>query len=255
LFDSIYERYNRCESINLDHEVRYKGLSLLVTVLITEDDEEIAQLISMHLQNEGYKTLLAHDGQAALDMISVYKIDLIIMDIMIPKIDGLEVTKKIREQHEMPIIFLSAKVTDLDKITGLIMGADDYMTKPFNPMELVARVKAQLRRYIQLNKKNQKDEYVIEQAGIYINSSSRVVKRYNQDIELTPKEFDILFLLASHPQKVFSAENIFSHVWGESYLDGANTVMVHIRTLRKKLGEDKNKWIKTIWGVGYSFNG
>lgn len=227
----------------------------MVTVLIAEDDQEIAQLITIHLQNEGYSILIAHDGQTALDMIASTKIDLIIMDIMMPKIDGLEVTRKIREQFDMPIIFLSAKTTDLDKITGLIMGADDYMTKPFNPMELVARVKAQLRRYIQLNGSAKKEENIIEQSGLYINPASRVVKRFDEVIELTPKEFDILYLLASYPQKVFSAENIFAHVWEQSFLDGANTVMVHIRTLRKKLGDDKNKWIKTVWGVGYTFNG
>lgn len=227
----------------------------MVTILITEDDREIAQLIAIHLRNEGYKILIADDGQAALECIALTKIDLIIMDIMIPKIDGLEVTRKIREQFEMPIIFLSAKTTDLDKITGLVMGADDYMIKPFNPMELVARVKAQLRRYTQLNGHMKREENVIEHSGLYINPTSRIVKRFGQVIELTPKEFEILYLLASYPQKVFSTENIFAHVWGEAFLDGANTVMVHIRTIRKKLGDDKNKWIKTIWGVGYAFDG
>jgi len=226
----------------------------LVTILIVEDDENIAELIAMQLAQEGYTTILKHDGEAALQYVHQHPVDLIIMDIMMPKLDGLELTKKIREHYSMPIIFLSAKTTDMDKITGLVIGADDYMTKPFNPMELVARVKAQLRRYHVLSRHEQENT-VIERNGLRIELDTRTVQLYNREVELTPKEFDILLLLAQHPKKVFSTENIFVQVWGESYMDSANTVMVHIRTLRKKLGEDKNKWIKTVWGVGYSFNG
>ncbi len=137
------------------------------------------------------------------------------------------------------------------------MGADDYMTKPFNPMELVARVNAQLRRSMQLNTSTTEEQSILEVGGLTIDPEQRTVTLYGEDIILTPKEFDILYLLAGHSRKVFSAENIFEHVWGEAYFESGNTVMVHIRTLRKKLGEDKtkNKWIKTIWGVGYTFNG
>ena len=232
-----------------------RGMSVS-TILIAEDDQEIAQLVAMHIEHEGHNTILAYDGQAALDIIMSRPVDLIILDIMMPLLDGLELTRKIREKYSMPIIFLSAKTSDMDKITGLIMGADDYMTKPFNPMELVARVNAQLRRYTQLNQSlNEKESQLLIQGGLQIDPTTRMVTLYDQVIELTPKEFDILYLLAQHPKKVFSIENIFVQVWGESYQDGANTVMVHIRTLRKKLGKDKDQWIKTIWGVGYTFNG
>lgn len=230
-----------------------------ITVLIADDEAEIADLIELHLAREGYRCIKAADGQEALDVIRTQSVDLAILDIMMPKIDGYEVTRQIREQHHLPIIFLSAKATDLDKITGLVRGADDYMTKPFNPMELVARVNAQLRRFIQLNPSvaAPADEPVLEAGGLVIHPEQRTVFLYGEPVELTPKEFDILVLLASHPKKVFSSEHIFEKVWGEAYYEGGNTVMVHIRTLRKKLGEDqhKNKLIKTVWGVGYTFNG
>ncbi|MCM3633790.1 MULTISPECIES: response regulator transcription factor [Paenibacillus] len=227
----------------------------MVNILIAEDDEDIAKLIAMHLEQEGYSVVIKQDGLSALNYASSHPVSLIIMDIMMPELDGHQVTKKLREHYTMPIIFLSAKTTDMDKITGLVIGADDYVTKPFNPMELVARVNAQLRRYRMLAQPNPTESTVLERNGLRIDIDARTVQLYDREIELTPKEFDILHLLAQHPKKVFSSENIFVHVWGESYMDSANTVMVHIRTLRKKLGEDKNKWIKTVWGVGYSFNG
>lgn len=229
-----------------------------VTILIADDEAEIADLIALHLQKEGYHIVKASDGKEALQAIQFQTIDLAILDIMMPKLDGYEVTRQIREQHHMPIIFLSAKTSDFDKITGLVMGADDYMTKPFNPMELVARVNAQLRRSKQFNPVQTVNHTVLEIGGLVISPDQRTVTLYDQNIELTPKEFDILFLLASHSKKVFSAEHIFQTVWGDAYYEsGNNTVMVHIRTLRKKLGDDnnKNKLIKTIWGVGYIFNG
>ncbi|RUS47942.1 response regulator transcription factor [Cohnella sp. AR92] len=226
-----------------------------ITILIADDDQEIADLVAIHLEKEGYRILKAADGKEALQAVQSHPIDLAILDVMMPKMDGLEATRLIREQAHMPIIFLSAKTSDMDKITGLVIGADDYMTKPFNPMELVARVKAQLRRSMQLSQPAAAGSPVIEIAGLTIDPDKRSVARYGQPIELTPKEFDILHLLASHPNKVFSADNLFRQLWGEAYYEGGNTVMVHIRTLRKKLGEDKDKWIKTIWGVGYTFNG
>lgn len=228
-----------------------------ITILIADDEAEIADLIALHLEKEGYHTIKVSDGREAIHVIQSYSIDLAILDIMMPKLDGYEVTRQIREKYHMPIIFLSAKTSDMDKITGLVMGADDYMTKPFNPMELVARVNAQLRRSMQLNSSTTVEKLVLEAGGLAIDPEQRVVTLYGEDIVLTPKEFDILYLLASHSRKVFSAENIFEQVWGEEYFESGNTVMVHIRTLRKKLGEDKtkNKWIKTIWGVGYTFNG
>ncbi|MEC0089475.1 response regulator transcription factor [Paenibacillus macquariensis] len=230
-----------------------------ITILIADDEAEIADLIALHLEKEGYHLIKVSDGREALHVIHTQAIDLAILDIMMPGLDGYEVTRQIREKYHMPIIFLSAKTSDLDKITGLVMGADDYMTKPFNPMELVARVNAQLRRSMQLNVPTQEDQsiWILEVGGLTIDPEQRTVTLYGENIVLTPKEFDILYLLAGHSRKVFSAENIFEHVWGEAYFESGNTVMVHIRTLRKKLGEDKtkNKWIKTIWGVGYTFNG
>jgi two-component system response regulator VanR len=228
-----------------------------ITILIADDEAEIADLVELHLEKEGYRCIKVSDGQEAISAIQTHSIDLAILDIMMPKLDGYEVTRQIREQYHFPIIFLSAKTTDLDKITGLIRGADDYVTKPFNPMELVARVNAQLRRSTQFNQSTQANKLVLEAGGLVIYPEEHTVFLYGKSIELTPKEFDILYLLASYPKKVYSAENIFQQVWGDAYYEGSNTVMVHIRTLRKKLGEDihKNKLIKTVWGVGYTFNG
>ncbi|MFK7697551.1 response regulator transcription factor [Paenibacillus sp. HJGM_3] len=228
-----------------------------ITILIADDEPEIADLIELHLLKEGYRCIKVSDGLEAVQVIRTKPVDLAILDIMMPNLDGYDATQLIRTSHHLPIIFLSAKTSDLDKITGLVRGADDYVTKPFNPMELVARVNAQLRRAMQFNTSAPSSQSVLEAGGLVIHPEQRTVFLYNNPIELTPKEFDILYLLARHPKKVFSTENIFEHVWGEAYYQGGNTVMVHIRTLRKKLGEDmhKNKWIKTVWGVGYSFNG
>jgi DNA-binding response OmpR family regulator len=227
-----------------------------ITILIADDEVEIADLVALHLQKEGYHIVKASDGKAAIHAIQSQSIDLAILDIMMPELDGYEVTRQIREKNHLPIIFLSAKTSDLDKITGLVMGADDYMTKPFNPMELVARVNSQLRRSKVFNQPAAVNTGVLEAGGLTISPDQHTVTLYGEVIELTPKEFDILYLLASHPKQIFSAENIFQQVWGEAYYDRGNTVMVHIRTLRKKLGEDisKNKFIKTIWGVGYTIN-
>jgi len=229
-----------------------------ITILVADDDAEISELVSLHLIKEGYHVVQASDGKEAVRAIQAQSIQLAILDIMMPGMDGYAVIRKVRERYRMPIIFLSAKTSDLDKITGLVMGADDYMTKPFNPLELVARVNAQLRRATQLNHPFEERETVVESGGLVIYPERREVTLYGNAVELTPKEFDILNLLASHPKKVFSVENIFQRVWGDAYYQvGNNTVMVHIRTLRKKLGQDKtkNQWIKTIWGVGYTFNG
>ncbi|WP_242225380.1 response regulator transcription factor [Bacillus cereus group sp. BfR-BA-01380] len=229
-----------------------------ISILIADDEVEIAELIGIHLEKEGYHVVKATDGEEAVRIIQSQPIDLVVLDIMMPKMDGYEVTRQIRMKHHMPIIFLSAKTSDFDKVTGLVLGADDYMTKPFTPIELVARVNAQLRRFLMLNQpKVEENKSVLEVGGVVIDPERRTVNVYGEQIELTPKEFDILYLLASHPKKVYSVENIFQQVWADDYYEGGNTVMVHIRTLRKKLGEDKrkNKLIKTVWGVGYTFNG
>ncbi|MFI8492931.1 vancomycin resistance response regulator transcription factor, VanR-F/VanR-M family [Peribacillus butanolivorans] len=228
-----------------------------ISILIADDEEEIADLIAIHLEKEGYHVIKVSDGLEAIHTIQTQSIDLLILDIMMPKMDGYEVTRHIRGQHNLPIIFLSAKTSDFDKVHGLVIGADDYMTKPFAPIELVARVNAQLRRFMKLNQPKTDNKLILEIGGLVISPDQRTVILYDETIELTPKEFEILYLLASHPKKVYSVENIFQQVWGEAYFEGGNTVMVHIRTLRKKLKEDKrkNKWIKTVWGVGYTFNG
>lgn len=229
-----------------------------ISIMIADDEEEIVDLVAIHLEKEGYSVIKASDGQEAVHVVETQPIDLLILDIMMPKMDGYEVTRRIRENHNMPIIFLSAKTSDFDKVQGLVIGADDYMTKPFTPIELVARVNAHLRRFMKLNQpKKVTDNQTLEYGGLVISLEQRLVTLYGENIELTPKEFDILYLLASHPKKVFSVENIFRQVWSETYFGGSNTVMVHIRMLRKKLEEDKrkDKWIKTVWGVGYTFNG
>ncbi|MEC3333015.1 response regulator transcription factor [Bacillus cereus] len=229
-----------------------------ITILIADDDLKIAELIEIHLKKEGYQVVKATDGEAAIEIIQSQAIDLVVLDIMMPKMDGYEVTRQIRTKQNMPIIFLSAKTSDFDKVTGLVLGADDYMTKPCTPIELVARVNAQLRRFLTLNQPKVEETSVLEAGGVVIDFEKRTVHVYGERIDLTPKEFDILYLLASHPKKVYSLENIFQQIWTNDYYDdNNNTVTVHIRTLRKKLGEDKrkNKLIKTIWGVGYTFNG
>ncbi|MBO7746783.1 response regulator transcription factor [Paenibacillus sp. MWE-103] len=227
-----------------------------MTILIADDEAEIADLVELHLAREGYRCIKATTGLEAVQTVQSQTVDLAILDIMMPGMDGYEVTRQIRETSAMPIIFLSAKTSDLDKITGLVIGADDYMTKPFNPMELVARVNAQLRRALHFNQQSGGSAApVLEAGGLVIDPGRHTVTQFGHPVELTPKEFDILYLLASHPKKVFSAEHLFQSVWGEAYYESGNTVMVHIRTLRKKLGDDKNKWIKTVWGVGYTFNG
>lgn len=228
-----------------------------LSILIADDDAEIADLVAIHLEKEGYHVIKVADGAEAVHTVETQSVDLLILDIMMPKMDGYEVTRSIREKHNLPIIFLSAKTSDFDKVQGLVIGADDYMTKPFTPIELVARVNAQLRRFMKLNQPIIDNKTSMEYGGLVIIPEQRTVTLYGESIQLRPKEFDILYLLACNPKKVYSVENIFQQVWGEAYFESGNTVMVHIRTLRKKLEEDrrKDKWIKTVWGVGYTFNG
>ncbi|SFM36012.1 DNA-binding response regulator, OmpR family, contains REC and winged-helix (wHTH) domain [Gracilibacillus orientalis] len=227
-----------------------------ISILIADDEQEINDLVAIHLEKEDYHVIKVSDGPEAIHVIESQVIDLLILDIMMPKMDGYEVARRIRDKHNMPIIFLSAKTSDFDKVHGLVIGADDYMTKPFTPIELVARVNAQLRRFMKLNQPKTGNNLNLEFGGLVISPEQRTVLLYGENVELTPKEFDILYLLASHPKKVYSVDNIFHQVWGEAYFESGNTVMVHVRTLRKKLKEDnrKYKWIKTVWGVGYAFN-
>lgn len=224
------------------------------TILVVDDEKEIRELIEIYLKNEGYDIIKATNGLDALDILHNQKVDLIILDIMMPKLDGIKACIKIREQKNMPIIMLSAKSEDMDKILGLSSGADDYVTKPFNPLELVARVKSQLRRYTKLNDystNNNNEE--IEVDDLVINTSTHQVKIDGKDIKLTPREFDILLLLSRNRGIVFSIEKIYESVWKEPFLQSDNTVMVHIRNIREKVEANprKPRYIKTVWGVGY----
>ena len=225
-------------------------------ILVVDDEKEIAELVEIYLVRDGYKVFQAENAQEGFDILNKEDIHLVLLDIMMPGMDGMEMCRRIRETNNIPIIMLSAKSTDLDKILGLGTGADDYVVKPFNPLELTARVKSQLRRYTQLNpnsaiREAEKNEISIR--GLVINKDNHKVTVYDEEIKLTPIEFDILYLLASNPGKVFSTDEIFEKVWNEKVYEANNTVMVHIRRLRGKMKEDtrQNKIITTVWGVGY----
>ena len=228
----------------------------MAKILVCDDDKEIVEAIEIYLTQDGHQVLEAYDGIEAVEILKKESVDLLIMDIMMPRMDGIRATLKIREKHNIPIIILSAKSEDVDKILGLNIGADDYVTKPFNPLELTARVKSQLRRYTQLNPQSGAGNQVkneISIKGLTINKDNHKVTVYGEEIKLTPIEFDILYLLASNPGRVFSTDEIFEKVWNEKVYEANNTVMVHIRRLRGKMKEDtrQNKIITTVWGVGY----
>ena len=225
-------------------------------ILIVDDEKEIRDLIEIYLKSEGYETLKAADGEEALRILSMEEPDLIILDIMMPKMNGIDACLKIREERQMPIIMLSAKSEDVDKILGLNMGADDYLTKPFNPLELIARVKSQLRRFYKLNpkvKEKEEEGNIINIDDMKINLDTHEIFIGDNEVKLTPTVFDILVLLAKNKGKVFSIANIYESVWNQEFLESDNTVMVHIRKIREKTEENprKPKFIKTVWGVGY----
>lgn len=223
-------------------------------ILVVDDDREIADLVEIHLVGDGYQVCKAYDAREGLEILEKEDIKLAILDIMMPGMDGIEMCRQIRGKSTIPIIMLSAKSADLDKIVGLSSGADDYVIKPFNPLELTARVKSQLRRYTTLNPNSAmaaSKEIFLE--NLSINKENHKVISYGRDVKLTPIEFDILYLLASNPGKVFSTEEIFERVWNEKMYEANNTVMVHIRRLREKieLNSRDARIIKTVWGVGY----
>ncbi|MGC6177676.1 response regulator transcription factor [Lacrimispora sp. 38-1] len=231
-------------------------MSETISILVVDDEKEIADLVEIYLVSDGYKVYKANNAEEGLEVLNKNQIHLVLLDIMMPGMDGLSMCKKVRETNNIPIIMLSAKSTDLDKILGLGTGADDYVTKPFNPLELTARVKSQLRRYTQLNPNSAVNESAKNEIGIRgltINKDNHKVTVYGEEIKLTPIEFDILYLLASNPGRVFSTDEIFEKVWNEKVYEANNTVMVHIRRLRGKMKEDtrQNKIITTVWGVGY----
>lgn len=222
-------------------------------ILVVDDDPEIADLVSVYLRGEGFRVFPCGTGTQALEVVKQEKIDLAVLDVMLPDISGMTLCAEIRQEHQFPILMLTAKTEDTDKITGLTVGADDYMTKPFSPLELVARVKAQLRRYTSYNSGDKEPEDELSINGLTINKTTHQCWLYDELMSLTPIEFDILWLLCANRGKVISAEELFETVWGEKYLDRNNTVMVHIRRLREKLGDPSGhpRFIKTVWGVGY----
>ena len=226
------------------------------TILVCDDDKEIVEAIDIYLQQEGYQVLKAYDGEEALEILKKKEVHLLIIDVMMPRLDGIRATLKIREESSIPIIILSAKTEDADKILGLNIGADDYVEKPFNPLELVARVKTQLRRYTRYNPREGTVQEVTEYdfRGLQISKATHKCVLFGEELALTPLEFSILWYLCEHRGNVVSSEELFEHVWGEAFMDSNNTVMSHIARLREKMHEPsrKPKFIKTVWGVGYT---
>ena len=227
----------------------------MYNVLVCDDDREIVEAIEIYLSQEGYKVLKAYDGEEALKVLDREKVDLLIIDVMMPKLDGIRATLKIREKKNMPIIILSAKSEDADKILGLNVGADDYMTKPFNPLELTARVKSQLRRYTQLGSTIDKsNQAVYAVGGLSIDDEQKEVTVDGEPVRLTPIEYNILLLLVKNQGKVFSIDQIYESIWNEDAIGVDNTVAVHIRHIREKIeiNPKEPRYLKVVWGVGYN---
>ena len=227
-------------------------------ILVVDDEPEIADLVEVYLKSEGFTVWKCGTGTQALECVHSQHLDLAILDVMLPDISGFTLCSEIRKEYHFPVLMLTAKVDDMDKITGLTIGADDYITKPFNPLELTARVKAHLRRYTRYNEPNRPADSrdIMDFNGLVINRSTHECWLYDKPLNLTPIEFDILWMLCENRGQVISAERLFENVWGEKYLDRNNTVMVHIRRLREKMGEPSRnpRFIKTVWGVGYKID-
>ncbi len=229
------------------------------TVLVVDDDRQIALAISKMLEKEGYNTAIAHDGIEAMDAVATKSIDLIIIDVMMPRLDGLSTTMKIRERNNIPIIVLSAKTEDSDKVLGLSMGADDYVTKPYNPAELLARVRSHLRRFQVLGSAQSVEQFgdMIKIGGLLLDKGAKQVIVDGEPVRLTATEYGILTLLMENKNRVFSAEQIYSKVWREESFSVENTVMVHIRRIREKIeiNPKQPKYLKVVWGIGYKIEG
>ena len=228
----------------------------MYNILVVDDDKEIVESIEIFLRNEGYNVYKAYNGLEALDILVNKEIHLILMDIMMPKLDGIKATIKIREEKNIPIILVSAKSEDTDKIMGLNIGADDYITKPFNLLELIARVKSNLRRYITLgtyNNENVNNKEVLISGGLELNTSTKEVKVDGQVVKVTPIEFKILNLLLANKGRVFSIDEIYERVWNEESFNVENTVAVHVRRIREKIeiNPKEPRYLKVVWGVGY----
>lgn len=226
----------------------------MYNILVCDDDKAIVEAIEIYLSQEGYHILKAYDGEQALKILETEEVHLLVLDVMMPRLDGIRATLKIREKHSIPIIILSAKSEDVDKILGLNVGADDYVTKPFNPLELVARVKSQLRRYTQLGGTAKKEsEHVYEVGGLQINDDLKEVMVDGEKVKLTPIEYNILLLLMKNQGRVFSIDQIYESIWNEEAIGADNTVAVHIRHIREKIEINPKdpRYLKVVWGVGY----
>lgn len=225
-------------------------------ILVAEDDKDIAEVIKLYLENEGYQVILAEDGMAAYEIVRNQKIDLAVLDIMMPKLNGYELIKKIREQYNMPIVVLSARNLDSDKILGLDLGADDYLTKPFNPLELIARIKSNIRRYYSLGSQNataDAEKAVLKVGDLVLNEETVTLMKREEVIAITPTEYKMMKLFMKSPGKVFTKMQIYQAVNGECYVNDDNTLMVHISNLRDKIEDNPRepKYIKNIRGIGY----
>ena len=225
----------------------------MAEILVCDDDKEIVEAIEIYLTQEGHHILKAYDGEQAIRVLQNHPVDLLIIDVMMPKLDGIRATLKIREKNALPIIILSAKSEDADKILGLNVGADDYVTKPFNPLELVARVKSQLRRYTQLGAMTEKKENIYETGGLMIDDDRKEVTVDGESVKLTPIEYRILLFLVQNQGRVFSINQIYENIWNEEAIAADNTVAVHIRHLREKIeiNPKEPRYLKVVWGLGY----
>ncbi|TVX88253.1 response regulator transcription factor [Paenibacillus agilis] len=233
-----------------------------IRMLIADDDKEIRELVRTYLQRENYQIDTAADGEEALRLCEQHKYNFILLDLMMPKVDGVEVCRRLRQTTNVPIMMLTAKDHEMDKVIGLSIGADDYMTKPFSIHELVARIKAQLRRFMVLGSsenhaQSERVENLLRYKNLIIDIRKYSVKKNGEEVALTAKEFELLKFFASHPEQVFTKTQIFRQVWGSEYLEDDNTVMVHIRRLRLKIEVNPSEplWIQTVWGIGYKFVG
>lgn len=228
----------------------------MYNILVCDDDREIVEAIDIYLSKEGYNVLKAYDGMEAMELLKKQEIQLLLIDVMMPKLDGLRATLKIREKSSIPIIILSAKSEDSDKIIGLDVGADDYITKPFNPLELIARVKSQLRRYTKLGTMAETKSNVYTVGGLEIDDESKEVTVDGEPVKLTPYEYNILLLMVKNPGRVFTINQIYENVWNEEAIAADNTVAVHIRHIREKIeiNPKEPRYLKVVWGIGYKID-
>lgn len=225
----------------------------MTNILVCDDDKEIVDAIEIYLMQEGFGIIKAYDGEEAIEQLKKNDVKLLIIDIMMPKLDGIRATMKIREYSSIPILFLSAKSEDSDKILGLNIGADDYITKPFNPLELIARVKSHLRRYTKLGNEVENEEDIYRAGGLVINDDTKEVTVEGELVKLTPIEYNILLLLLKNQGRVFSIDQIYENIWEEEAIGADNTVAVHIRHIREKIeiNPKEPRYLKVVWGVGY----